>query len=152
MHYDFQIAGRKIRLWQRLGESYGHVLMKALGYAMYVRRFPALEIEKRVGLRYKPDLVAQAANGDFLFWGEAGENSFRKTLWLLKHARVEQLVLFKIAINEEQFIRQLREEIPLKYRDYEKLKLVNFISDIADLTRSRQIAKVPKDWFTETII
>lgn len=152
MHYDFQLAGKKVRLWRRLGESYEHILMKALGYAMYVRQFPLLEIEKRVGLRYKPDLAAQNASGGFLFWGEAGENSIRKTLWLLKHARVEKLVLFKIAVNNEQFVRQLREEIPEKYRANEKLKLINFVSGISDLTASRQIAKVPEDWFSEIVI
>jgi hypothetical protein len=52
--YDFELAGRRVRLWKRLGESYEHVLMKALGYAMYVAEFPSLEIERRVGLRYRP--------------------------------------------------------------------------------------------------
>lgn len=47
-----------MRLWQRPGESYGHVLLKALGYAMFVGEYPGLEIELSVGLRYKPDLVA----------------------------------------------------------------------------------------------
>ncbi len=59
MLHDFQIAGRKVRLWQRNGESYEHILMKALGYAMFARQYPTLEIETKVGLRYKPDLVVQ---------------------------------------------------------------------------------------------
>jgi hypothetical protein len=80
MLHDFQLAGKRIRLWQRPGESYEHVLMKALGYAMFVSEFPQLEIETKVGLRHKPDLVAQNSDGEFLFWGEAGENSMRKTL------------------------------------------------------------------------
>ncbi len=147
MLHDFQLAGRRIRLWQRLGESYEHILMKALGYAMFVRDFPQMEIETRVGLRYKPDLVAQDSNGNFLFWGEAGENSMRKTLWLLKHTRVRQLVLFKIAINDVQFARQLREEIPAKYRLTNRLVLINFVSNIKDLTAAKQIEKVSTDWF-----
>ena len=152
MVHDFRLAGRKVRLWQRTGESYGHVLMKALGYAMFVCEFPALEIETRVGLRYKPDLVVRGAEGDFLFWGEAGENSLRKTNWLLKHARVRRLVLFKIAVNETQFIKQLRVEVPEKYRVDGKLRLVNFVAEIADLTVERQIEKVSADWFSETEI
>ena len=87
MLHDFELAGRRVRLWQRTGESYEHVLMKALGYAMYVEEFPDLEIEKKVGLRYKPDLVAQNASGDFLFWGECGANAIRKT----------EVVLFSIS-------------------------------------------------------
>jgi hypothetical protein len=152
MLHDFSLAGNRIRLWQRTGESYEHVLMKALGYAMFVGEFPQLEIETKVGLRYKPDLVARNARGDFLFWGEAGENSLRKTLWLLKHARVERLALFKIAINTAQFLKQLRAEIPSKYRPAGKLVLVNFSGQITELTATKQIEKVSSEWFSKTIV
>jgi hypothetical protein len=126
--------------------------MKALGYAMFALEYPTLEIEMKVGLRYKPDLVARNAAGDFLFWGEAGANSLRKTAWLLKHTRTRKLVLFKIAINEAQLIEQLREEIPVKYRLRGRLVLINFVSDIKNLTADKQIEKVSNDWFTETTI
>lgn len=36
-------------------------------------------------------------------------------------------------------------KFPVKYRVEGRLKSVNFVSSIADLTVSRQIAKVPKD-------
>ncbi len=152
MLHDFQLAQKRIRLWQRIGESYEHVLMKALGFALFIKEYPTLEIEMKVGLRYKPDLVARGDADNFLFWGEAGANSIRKTAWLLKHARVERLVLFKIAINEAQFIKQLREEIPVKYRTGGKLILINFSGEIKQLTATKQIEKVSKDWFTETQI
>ena len=152
MLHDFRLVGKRIRLWQRPGESYEHVLMKALGYAMFVKYFPQLEIETKVGLRYKPDLVARDAENNFLFWGEAGENSTRKTYWLLKHARVGQLVLFKIGINPEQFASQLRNEIPAKYRLNGKLVLVNFVAEITELTAGKQIEKVSSDWYSKIII
>lgn len=152
MLYDFQLAGQRVRLWQRTGESYGHVLMKALGYAMFVGKYPNLEIETKIGLRYKPDLIARGKANDFLLWGEAGANSIRKTHWILKHTRTRRLVLFKIGRNAGQLAAQLGQEIPEKYRAEKRLMLVNFVSDIADLTASRQIEKVAKDWFTETII
>lgn len=149
MLHDFNLAGNRVRLWQRTGESYEHILMKTLGYAMFVGEFPTLEIEIKVGLRYKPDLIARNAAGDFLFWGEAGANSIRKTSWLLKHTRTEKLVLFKIGRNVKTLIEQLREEIPVKYRTDGRLVLINFVKDIADLTASKQIEKVSSDWFTE---
>ncbi len=152
MVHDFQLAGKRVRLWQRTGESYKHVLMKALGYAMFSTKFPQMEIETKVGLRYKPDLVARDEAGSFLFWGEAGENSLKKTNWLLKHARVGHLVLFKVAVNQEQFIKQLREEIPVKYRPHGKLVLINFRANINELTGGKQIEKVSRDWFSETNI
>jgi hypothetical protein len=152
MLHDFQLAKRKVRLWQRSGESYEHILMKALGYAMFAEKYPTLEIEVRVGLRYKPDLVARDATGEFLFWGEAGANSLRKTAWLLKHTRTKTLALFKIGQSANQIVAQLREEIPAKYRANERLILINFVSDIVNLTAAKQIEKVSKDWFTETKI
>ena len=151
--YDFELAGRRVRLWKRLGESYEHVLMKALGYAMFVAEFPTLEIEQRVGLRYKPDLVARdAPGGRLLFWGECGANSLRKTVWLLKHTRVERLVLFKIERHVAQLAAQLRETISPRYRPPGRLLLVNFVEDIVARTSERRIAHVPKSWYTETKI
>ena len=143
------MAEQRVRLWQRTGESYEHILMKALGFAMFAREYPTLEIEVKVGLRYKPDLVARNASGDFLFWGEAGANSLRKTRWLLKHTRTKKLVLFKIGQNVNQLVEQLREEIPAKYRPSGRLVLVNFASDIKNLTAAKQIEKVSADWFAE---
>ena len=152
MLHDFQLAGQKVRLWQRNGESYEHVLMKALGYSMFVEKYPTLEIEMKVGLRYKPDLVARNQIGDFLFWGEAGANSIRKTAWLLKHTQTRKLVLFKIGRNVNQLVTQLREEIPAKYRLKDRLILINFVGDVVNLTAAKQIEKVSQDWFTETKI
>ncbi|MCA1624696.1 MAG: hypothetical protein LC768_16320 [Acidobacteria bacterium] len=149
MLHDFQLAEKRVRLWQRTGESYEHVLMKALGYAMFVGKYPNLEIETRVGVRYKPDLVSRGHNGNFLFWGEAGANSMRKTSWLLKHTRTKKLVLFKIGQNAKLFVEQLREEIPTKYRPKDRFFLINFVDEIVNLTAAKQIAKVSRDWFTE---
>jgi hypothetical protein len=149
MLHDFTLTEKRVRLWQRTGESYEHILMKALGFAMFVKDYPQLEIETRVGLRYKPDLVARNEAGEFLFWGEAGANSLRKTLWLLKHTRTKKLVLFKIGQNVTQLIEQLREEVPTKYRPKNRFFLINFIGEIVNLTASKEIAKVSRDWFTE---
>jgi hypothetical protein len=147
MLHEFVLKGQKVRLWQRAGESFEHVLLKALGFAMFVDEFPQLKIEAEVGLRYKPDLIVFGENRQFRFWGECGQNPIRKTRWLLKHTRTEELVLFKIAINSEQLIKQIREEIPPKYRENGRLKLINFCDNIVKLTESKHIAKVEKDWF-----
>jgi hypothetical protein len=149
MLHDFKLTGKRMRLWQRTGESYEHILMKALGYAMFAREYPNLEIETKVGLRYKPDLIALGDKNDFAFWGECGQNSIRKTHWILKHTRTEKMVLFKIGFNSESLIKQLREEIPAKYRAGGKLTLINFVNEIVKLTETKQIAKVSKDWFDE---
>lgn len=152
MLHEFVLAGQKVKLWQRPGESYQHILMKALGYAMFVKQYPTLEIEIKVDLRYKPDLVAFNENRDFKFWGECGQNSIRKTVWLLKHTRTEKLVLFKIGQNTDSLIKQLQTEIEAKYRPSGRVQLINFVKEITDLTANKQIEKVSRDWYRETEI
>ena len=152
MLHIFDLGEEKIRLWQKTGESYEHILMKALAFSMFTGKFPTLEIERKVGLRYKPDLIAQDARGEFLFWGECGLNTLRKTKWLLKHTRTEKLALFKIGINEKQLIELLREEIPKKYRPPKRLILINFVNEIVGLTTDKKIEKVSQDWYSEFVI
>lgn len=152
MLHDFTVSGTRLRLWQRVGESYGHVLMKALGYAMFVGEFPDLGVETDVGLKYKPDLIAVGDGLQFRFWGECGQVSVRKTNWLLKHTRTERLVLFKIGVDAEQLAVQLRREIPERYRPEQRLSVVSFCREISDLTAERQIERVSADWYTEAIV
>ncbi|HLL14505.1 MAG TPA: hypothetical protein VK388_05550 [Pyrinomonadaceae bacterium] len=155
MLYDFELAGRRVRLWRRTGESYEHVLMKALGYAMFVGEFPELEIERRVGLRYKPDLVARGgaeAALPFAFWGECGQTAVRKTAWLLKHAGVARLVLFKIVSSPTALVAELRAAVDERYRAPGRLVVINFASDIVARTDERRVARVPDDWYTRTVV
>lgn len=146
--YDFDLAGRRLRLWKRLGESYEHVLMKALGYTMFIGEYPTMEIEKNVGLRYKPDLCAQTEDGRFAFWGECGSTGVRKIAWLLKHAGVRQLVLFKLAGGGQQFVAELRAGIAPPYRLPGRLSVVSFSREIVEQTVSRRIARVPQSWYS----
>src|SRR5215210_5989226 len=155
MLYDFELAGRRVRLWQRKGETYGHVLMKALGFAMYVAEYPGLEIELPVGLRYKPDLVAlndagggrPRAGARFLFWGECGMVSMRKVAWLLKHGGAERLVLFKIGSGVKAYTRELRDSVEPRYRGGGRLTLFNFAPDVAERAAERRIESVPVSWY-----
>ena len=70
--------GRRLVLVKKPGEGAEHVLMKALLWALYLPAYPALAVEVPVGDRYKPDVVALAADGRPAFWGEAGKVSAAK--------------------------------------------------------------------------
>lgn len=151
MLLDFELAGRRVRLWKRAGESYEHVLMKALGFAMFVGEHPDLQIEHAVGLRYKPDLVERDLNsGRFSFWGECGTTSVRKVGWLLKHAGVERLVLFKIGRNVQAFAGEIRAQVQHKYLRGQ-LIIINFDGAIVRETLTRKIDRVPASLY-ETIV
>jgi hypothetical protein len=152
VQHVFTIHGWPVRLWQNRGESFDHVLLKAVGFALFAREFPHLEIERKVGLRYKPDLVALSRIGGFDFWGECGINSVRKSAWVLKHANTRRLVLFKMNVAAEQLSSHLRDAIPERYRADGRLAIVNFRDEIRDLTVNRQIAKVPDDLFTQITV
>lgn len=155
MLHEFELAGRRVRLWQRPGESYAHVLLKALGYAMFVRSYPDLEVELEVGLRYKPDLVALAPDESgrrFLFWGECGQVSVRKVAWLLKHGDVGRLALLKIISGVAPFAAELRAAVEARYRPEGRAVLYNFVPDIAVRAASRRVERVPREWYTETAI
>jgi hypothetical protein len=73
----------------------------------------------------------------------------RKLAWLLKHARVERLVVFKI--NRTQIAglaEQLRASVPPKYRPPHQVQLITFAPDIIERTLDRRINDVPSDWYT----
>ena len=155
MLHDFALAGRRVRLWQRTGESYEHVLLKALAYAMYVGDYPNLEIEPRVGLRYRPDLVARVdelGRLPFAFWGECGLVSMRKVGWLLKHAGVERLALFKLTGQPAALVAELRAVVDARYRQGGRLVVVNFVGEIVALAADRRVARVPQSWYTLTVV
>ena len=160
MLHDFELAGRRVRLWQRPGESYEHVLLKALGYALFVGEYPGLEIELAVGLRYKPDLVALAAGGAgpaaepgarFPFWGECGMVTMRKVAWLLKHGGVGRLALFKID-SGAAFVGELRASVAERYRRGGRLLLFNFVGDVAERAASGRVAEVPAGWYRMVVV
>jgi hypothetical protein len=158
MLHDFELAGRRVRLWQRRGETYEHVLLKALGFAMYVGEYPGLEIELPVGLRYKPDLVAlnegpgPRAGARFLFWGECGLVTMRKVAWLLKHGDAERVVLFKLGAGVSPLLRELGGAVGPRYREGGRLQLVNFVPDVAERAASRRVERVPESWFRRVVV
>lgn len=145
--YDFDVHGRRVRFWKRSGESLEHIVLKALGYSMFVREYPNIVIEHDVELRYKPDLVAMDEAGRFSFWGECGTVTIKKIAWLLKHAGIERLVVFKF-YHAEMFAVELRREINAKYRQPGRITVINFNQQLLD-DLPREISNIPASWFVE---
>ena len=146
-HYRFRVGDERLTFYKKAGESYEHVLLKALGYALFRPQFPQLEIEKRIGLRYKPDVVALDAHGKPEFWGECGHVGLRKVAWLAKHSGARQIALFKFDITARHFIEQVRAEIEVKYRPPGRLLLFVFAPDSLD-EAAEQLNEVPAHWYT----
>jgi uncharacterized protein YaeQ len=144
--YRFRIAGRRVTLYKRDGESYEHVLMKALGYAMFRSQFPSLEVERRIGLRYKPDLIALDESGKAEFWGECGQVSLRKIAWIAKHSGARHLALFKFNIIADHFIAQVRQQVEARYRPPSRIRLFNFDS-IVIREAGEEFREVLESWY-----
>jgi len=68
-------------------ERSSHILMKAYLWALYLPHYPDLSVEVGVGDRYKPDVIACAADGRPVFWGEAGKVSVEKIRSLARRYR-----------------------------------------------------------------
>lgn len=146
--YQFRIAGERVTLHKKTGESYEHVLMKALGYALFRPHFPKLVIEHRIGLRYKPDLVSLNDLGRAEFWGECGQVGLRKIAWIAKHSGVQQLALFKFDIIPNHFIAQVRDEVEPRYRTPQRIRLFNFGSIVLE-EAGEEFDDVPAHWYQQ---
>lgn len=147
--YHLKISGKRVTLYKRAGESYEHVLMKALGYALFLPSYPNLEIERRIGLRYKPDLIALNETQQIDFWGECGSVSFRKIAWLAKHGHSPRIVIFKFSQTLQaisQWIQSLQAEVELRYRPTNRLSLINFDSSVMNEV-GQEIHNIPSNWY-----
>lgn len=148
--YHFRVAGTRLTVYKKRGESYEHVLMKALGFVLYLPHFPLLEVERRIGLRYKPDLIALDEQGKADFWGECGHVGLRKVGWLAKHSGARQIALFKYAITAKHFIQQMQDEVEPKYRPAGRLTLFNFAPLIVheiNPQHQEEINDIPPEWY-----
>ncbi len=98
-----RVGQRKLILAKGAGESERHVLLKALVFARYVDQYPDLLVERNLGQRYKPDLVALGPHQNARFWAESGVTARDKVRWLLKHVRGGHLVFARQAGSGDTF-------------------------------------------------
>ena len=94
-----RVGGRKQVFAQRAGESDRHILLKALVFALYQSQFPDMGVERNIGHRYKPDLVALGSDGTPLFWAECGEIGAEKLARLVHRFPGTHLVVAKLATD-----------------------------------------------------
>lgn len=101
-------GGRKLVLAKRAGESERHVLLKALVFGLYVGRYPDLAVERPVGHRYTPDLVALGSGGRPVFWAECGVTGRDKLAHLIRTFPATHLVVAKQVASLAPFEAMVR--------------------------------------------
>lgn len=148
MFFRFEVRGEKLLLYKRRGESFEHVLMKALLYGLASARFASLEIERNLGGRYTPDVVAVDGDGRVAFWGECGDVSMRKVAWLAKHSGAGELAFAKIGAGAA-IAAEMRKHIDARYRPDGRITLYSFVPDIRARVEARnlRVETVPASWY-----
>ena len=151
MLLKFEVLGRKLPLYKRAGESFEHVMLKALGYGLFAEKYEGLEIERRLGGRYTPDVVAVGDDGRVLFWGECGSVSIRKAAWLAKHSGAGELAFFKLALAAG-FVAELRDAIDARYRSPGRIGVYSFAAGTRERVEALalRLETIPADWYRRT--
>lgn len=65
-------------------EKSEHVYMKIFIWALYLPTYPEMYIERRIGDRYKPDVVSLDTQQKPIFWGESGQVRKQKIAKLVR--------------------------------------------------------------------
>lgn len=95
--WTLRAHGRQVVFVKKPAESAEHVVMKALIWALYLPQYPDLIVEIPVGDKYKPDVVSLDAQGEPVFWGEAGDVSTAKIRSLARRHKRTHFALAKWA-------------------------------------------------------
>ncbi len=94
-----RVNGRKQVFARGAGEGDRHILLKALVFALYLPQYPDLGVERSIGNRYKPDLIALASDNTPIFWAECGEIGTEKLTRLVRRFPDTHLVIAKMAVD-----------------------------------------------------
>jgi hypothetical protein len=125
--------GQSLVLVKRPIESAEHVLQKALLWAIYLPRYPALRVEVHLPQpsRYKPDLLALDVLQAPSFWGECGEVAIEKLRFLLSRYRSTHFVFSKWDARLDPFAEFITRAMPSNRRSA-PVELISFPAAAAD--------------------
>jgi hypothetical protein len=93
--WTLRAHGHQVVFVKRRLESAGHVVTKALLWALYVPLYLEIMVERPIDDRYKPDLFSLDRYGRPIFWCEAGEVGARKIESLARRYRRTLLAVAK---------------------------------------------------------
>lgn len=117
----------KLYLRKRKGESIQHVVMKLLSYLIYYRE--DLKIEKAVGQRYKPDLVALDSQGEPEIWIDCGSTSLKKLEAMVRGNGGTKFIIVKAYPGElSRYVAQVSTAL----REEERLHFLSFGEDLVN--------------------
>lgn len=146
--WRLQAHGRSLVLPKNAGEKSSHVWLKGFLWYLYLPHFPWVQVEKSIGHRYKPDLVAFAHElGSYpqhkpVFWAEAGQVTLQKLESLFHQFPGTHFAVAKwgnLGPWKELLPRQLvlsRRKAPVDLLHFPEDSLERFVTAEGDITLS----------------
>jgi uncharacterized protein YaeQ len=126
---------RSLTLFKHKGEPMEHVLLKALGYALFASLYENLEVDAHLNFKYQPDIVALDATGEPELWIQCGAPDADRLEYALKHTRASRVILITQAPALEPIVQDLKKKIHYRYTNH-RLEVICFITP-------------PEDWLSE---
>lgn len=126
--------GRNLALDKNPGESVEHLVLKALVWALLLPTHADAEVERDLGMRYRPDVVAlDDASGMPLWWGECGSVKPRKLRELATSFPETKFSVAKWGRSDLRgYAANLRTELALPAERRAPFELLNFPSTAID--------------------
>jgi uncharacterized protein YaeQ len=104
----FRVEGKSIHLFKHKGESTHQVYLRILVYALYHDRYPELEIEPKLSLKYHPCVASADWTGEVKFWAQCGQVPVEQIAYVLKHTEADEVAFLKRQIHYRYTTGRLR--------------------------------------------
>jgi hypothetical protein len=113
----FRVEGKSIHLFKHKGESTHQVYLRILVYALYHDRYPELEIEPKLSLKYHPCVASADWTGEVKFWAQCGQVPVEQIAYVLKHTEADEVVLVAedLDFDVEKYVAFLKRQIHYRY-------------------------------------
>ena len=146
--WRIQAHGRSLVLPKRANEKASHVWLKGFLWYLYAPEFPHAQVEKAIGHRFKPDVVAFAESWhDYpaqapLFWAEAGQVAQQKLESLFRQFPATHFAVAKWgnlgpwAELLRKITRPERRRAPIDLLSFPEDSLERFVSTSGEITLS----------------
>ena len=121
--YTFRFGDKKIVVGKLANEPDFQPYAKALGYAMYHKKYPTIRVEAKIDERFQPDLSAASYDGTIIFWLEIGTVSLNKIEKLFKKYRQAHFVFIK----EEADVAVFQKNLDKIAKEVHTLPLVDIV-------------------------
>lgn len=113
----FRVNGQSIHLFKHKGESTHQVFLRIVVYALYRDRYPDLEIDPKLSLKYSPCVASSDWTGEVKFWAQCGDVPADQIAYVLKHSDADEVVIAieDLDVDLAKTVAHLKRHIHYRY-------------------------------------